>query len=78
MAQEYLRCYSDLISQAKAGELGPKIGIKASSHRLHDVYAEAISPAKEVYHFPLLGRGLRTEGPGPRAFLGHTAPARFT
>ena len=45
MAQEYLRCYSDLIARTKTGELGSKIGIKANSHRLRDVYGEAISPA---------------------------------
>jgi glycosyltransferase involved in cell wall biosynthesis len=45
MAQEYLRCYSDLIARTQAGELGPKIGVKANSHRLRDIYGEAISPA---------------------------------
>src|SRR5436190_4464890 len=47
MAQEYLRCYSDLIARTKTGELGPKLGVKANSHNLQvgDLYAEAISPA---------------------------------
>ena len=45
MAREYVRCYLDLIARAKTGALGPTIGTNANSHRLRDVYAEAISPA---------------------------------
>ena len=41
MAREYLGCYSDLIARTKTEELGPK----ANSHRLRDVYGEAISQA---------------------------------
>jgi glycosyltransferase involved in cell wall biosynthesis len=44
MAEEYLRCYFDLVSRAKPEEFGLEIGHKSISHALHEVASETISP----------------------------------
>jgi glycosyltransferase involved in cell wall biosynthesis len=44
MAQEYLGCYSDLISRAKPEEIDLEISRKSTSHTPHRVAAETIPP----------------------------------